>query len=119
MIKRKSVDSSVPPRKTRPALNPGARENQLISRAYDLVEKRLMNGTASSQETTHFLKMGSMKEKYERENLAIQNKLLEAKIDALQSAQRSDELYANALKAMRNYSGQAYEEEDDDEFDEE
>lgn len=118
MVKGKSVNSSVPPLKPRPALSPEARENQLIARAMDLVEERLMNGTASSQETTHFLKMGSIQEKYKRENLAIQNKLLEAKIEALQSAQRSDELYANALKAMRNYSGQTYE-EDDEEYDEE
>lgn len=91
--------------KIRPALTPEARENQLISLAVDLVEQRLLDGTASSQETTHFLKLGSMKNHLEMEKLQEENKLLQAKTEALQSAKRVEELYSEAISAMRRYSG--------------
>lgn len=98
--------SSETKRKMRPALSPEARENQLISLAVDLAEKQLMEGTASSQVITHYLKLGSTKEKIEQEILKEQKKLIEAKTQALQTAKRIEELYTNALDAMRSYSGQ-------------
>ena len=111
MAKAKAADGSKPVHKMRPALTPEAREKQLISLAYDLVEERLRNGTATSQETTHFLKMGSSKERVEKEILEMQKELISAKTEALQSAKRVEELYADAIKAMRKYSGHG----DDDE----
>ncbi len=95
----------------RPALTPEARENQMIALAMDLVEQRLLNGTASSQETTHFLKLGSMKAQLEKVRLERENKLLAAKTDALENQKEIKELYENALKAMKNYGG--YGEQDD------
>lgn len=92
--------------KRRPALTPEARENQLIALATDLVEKRLREGTASSQETTHFLKLASTKARLEKEILEKQKELIDAKTENLKSTKRLEELYANALKAMREYSGQ-------------
>ena len=92
-------------KKRRPALSPESRENQLISLAVDLVEQRLLDGTASSQETTHFLKLGSMKNQLEMEKLREENKLLQAKTESIQSAKRVEELYAEAINAMRRYSG--------------
>lgn len=106
MAKSKSNGETAPKRKMRPALTPEARENQLISLAVDLAEKQLMEGTASSQVITHYLKLGSTKEKIEKEILERQKELLEAKTQALYSAQRVEELYANALEAMRTYTGQ-------------
>lgn len=106
-MKKAQVGSSSEPRKRiRPALTPDARENQLVSLAIDLVERRLIEGTASSQETTHFLKIGSSTAKIEKRILEKQEALLEAKTQAIQSAQRIEELYDNAISAMRNYSGQ-------------
>lgn len=93
-------------RKRRPALTPEARENQMISLAVDLAEKQLQEGTASSQVITHFLKLATAKERIEREILEKQKDLITAKTEALQSAKRVEELYTNALNAMRNYSGQ-------------
>lgn len=92
-------------RKMRPASTPEAREQQMISLAMDLVEQRLLDGTASSQETTHFLKLGSMRERLEREKLMKENEMLQAKKESLESAKRVEELYAEAIKAMREYSG--------------
>ena len=105
MAKTKKTTSN-PSRKMRPALTPEARENQLISLAVDLVEQRLIDGTASSQETTHFLKLGSMKNRLEMEKLEEENKLLKAKTESIQSQKRVEELYLEALDAMRNYAGQ-------------
>lgn len=90
----------------RPAMTPDARENQMINLAVDLAEKQLEEGTASSQVITHFLKLGSSKERLEREKLEEENKLLRAKTENLQSQKRVEELYAEALAAMRRYSGQ-------------
>ena len=103
MSKKQITSAST--KRMRPALSPEARENQLISLAVDLVEQRLLDGTASSQETTHFLKLGSMKHRLEMEKLQEENKLLQAKTEALQSAKRVEELYADAISAMRRYSG--------------
>ena len=93
-------------RKRRPALTPEARENQMISLAVDLAEKQLMEGTASSQVITHYLKLATTKERIEREILEKQKDLIVAKTENLQSSKRIEELYANALNAMRNYNGQ-------------
>lgn len=96
----------------RPALTPEARENQLISLAVDLAEKQLQEGTASSQVITHYLKLGSTKERLEKEKLAEENKLLRARTEALQSAKKQEELFEQAIKAMHRYSGNG---DDDDE----
>ena len=101
MAKVKS--SSDTPTQIRPALTPEARENQLISLAVDLAEKQLQEGTASSQVITHYLKLGSTKERLEKEKLAEENKLLKAKTEAIQSQKRVEELYSEALDAMRRY----------------
>lgn len=92
-------------KRMRPALTPEAREQQLVALAVDLVEQQLLDGTASSQVITHYLKLGSIREKLEREKLEEENKLLRAKVDAIKSAEKQEELYAQALKAMSRYSG--------------
>lgn len=101
----KVVSSSSNSRKIRPALTPEARENQLISLAVDLVEKRLIEGTASSQETTHFLKLASTKARLEKEILEKQKELITAKTESLQSSKKVEELMENAINAMKKYSG--------------
>lgn len=112
MAKAKKQTSSNTPKKMRPALTPEARENQLISLAEDLAAKQLAEGTASSQVITHYLKLGSTKERIEREILEKQKELIEAKTQNLQSAKRIEELYADAINAMKRYSGQG----DSDEY---
>lgn len=115
MTKKKQTQSNDNQKKIRPALTPEARENQLISLAVDLAEKQLMEGTASSQVITHYLKLGSTKERIEREILEKQKELIQAKTENLQSAKKIEELYTNALNAMKNYSGQQTEEDEEDE----
>lgn len=103
MAKVKTAGSSG---KMRPAISVEARENQLVSLAVDLAERQLREGTASSQVITHYLKLGSTREKLERERLEEENKLLKAKTKALENAEEVKVLYEQALKAMRNYAGQ-------------
>lgn len=106
MAKVRSAGSSPSVNPMRPALTPEARENQLISLAVDLVEKRLREGTASSQETTHFLKLATTKARLEKEILERQKDLITAKTENLKSQKRSEELMQEALKAFRSYNGQ-------------
>lgn len=101
----------------RPALTPEARENQLISLAIDLVEQRLRDGTASSQETTHFLKLASQKNKIELERAKLENELIKAKTQNLRDQADMKTLYNEAIEAMRRYSGHAPSPYDDDEDD--
>lgn len=102
-----------PKRKNRPATSPEARENQVIAMAFDLAEKQIYEGTASSQIITHFLKLGSTKERIEQEILERQKELITAKTEALRSQKRVEELYANALSAMKSYQGTPHDTYDD------
>lgn len=103
-VKTKTVGS--PNYDSPPAATPEGRENQLIALAVNLAEKQLMEGTASAQVITHYLKLGSTKERMEREMMKEQIKLLTAKTEALKSAKHVEELYAEAMSAFRRYSGQ-------------
>lgn len=105
MAKRVVKSSETGTKKMRPALNPESREQQLVSLAVDLAEKQLIEGTASSQVITHFLKLGTMQHKAEMERLKLENELVRAKTESLKSNQRIEELYENAVKAMQSYSG--------------
>lgn len=105
MGKTSDNNSRPPQRKQRPATSPEARENQLVALAVDLVEQRLIKGTASSQETVHFLKLGSTKERLEKEKLEREVDLLRAKTESYASMKSMEETYKAALDAMRTYSG--------------
>lgn len=117
MTKKVKLPSDIPKKKEiRPALTPEARENQLIYLATELAEQQLRDGTASSQVITHYLKLGSSKEKIEKEILERQKDLITAKTEALQSAKHIEELYANAINAMKSYSGTGGHENDEEEY---
>jgi hypothetical protein len=96
----------------RPALTPEARENQMIALAVDLVEQRLIDGTASSQETTHFLKLASTKARLEKEKLQREVDLMIAKTEAIKAEEKKEEFYSKVLDALKNYNGLG----DDDDY---
>ena len=104
--RRKSGDSSDTPSRLRraPATSPEARENQLIAAAVDLAEKQILEGTASSQVLTHYLKLATTREQLEKEKIRNENELLKAKVDAIKSTERMEQLYESAIEAMRGYS---------------
>jgi len=99
------AQEETPKRRRPPARTPEERENQMISAAIDLAEQQILAGTASSQVITHFLKLGSSKERIGNEILSEQKKLIVAKTESIQSAKRVEELYTEAMAAFRAYSG--------------
>lgn len=94
----------------RPAIDPEDRENQVIAAAVNLAEQQILDGTASPSVIVHFLKLGSTKEKLEKEILEKQKELITAKTEALHSSKRIEELYEKAMIAMTSYSGESSEE---------
>lgn len=108
--------SNSDPIRRRPATTPEAREQQLIALAVDAVEARIRKGTASAQELTHFLKLASSREQLEQEKIRKDNLLREAQIEQLASGARVEELYKEALEAMRAYGGQSPQDSGIDEF---
>lgn len=109
-----SVNKKGGHRNIRPAITPEGREQQLTALAYDLAEKQLIDGTASSQTVSHFLKAGSTRDQMEKERLKNENLYLSAKIKAVADGSRMEELYSNAISAMRTYSGHEAEAEPDE-----
>jgi len=109
----KHTESSRPP-----ATTPEERENQLISAAVDLAEQQIRDGSASAQVLTHYLKLGSSRERLEQQRLKNEVSLLETKREMMESEKRVESLIADALNAMKTYSGNSPEEEvgDYDEF---
>ena len=110
---KKAKNPEEKPRRIRPALTPEAQENQAIALAMNLAIEQLQNGTASAQVITHFLNLATVREKLKRENLEEENKLLRAKTETVQAAQRDEEFYKKVLGAIKSYGGDEEYDEDD------
>ena len=115
-LKNNSERSSKHSEPGRPARTLEARENQLIAAAIDLAEKQLLEGTASSQVITHYLKLGTTRERLEKEILESKKSLLEAQKNSYESSHKIEELYEKALSAMSSYKGEDHDIYDDDEY---
>jgi len=111
---RSSEDTPTPRRHRRAAMTPEERENQLVGAAIDLAEKQIRMGTASAQVITYYLKQSSPREKAELEKVKQENELLKARVKQLASMERIEEMYSKALDAMKAYSGQTVDVDDDD-----
>lgn len=105
MVTRRNQEPSSRKTRRRPATTPEARENQLIALAVDLAARQLEDGTASAQVITHYLRLGSSREKLEQLRIEKENELLDIKREAIASQARVEELYTKALSAMQSYSG--------------
>lgn len=81
------------------------RENELIALAYDAAEERIRNGTASSQEIVHFLRLGSEKERMAQEEMRADIELKRAKVKAIDDGEHLEKVYNDAIEAMKRYSG--------------
>lgn len=117
MVSKRREKSDERPRRP-PATTPEARENQLIAAAVDYAERSIRNGTASSQIVTHYLKLGSSREKLEQEAIRREVELRAMKVEAMASAKRIEELYGKAINAMRGYQGlDSVDEEENEDYD--
>lgn len=114
--KKLDNDNVVPLRTRSRARTPEARENELVRKAYDLAEKQIDSGDASSQVITHFLKLGSTRERKEQKHLEMQTDLLKIRGEAIAAEARTEELFEKAIEAMRSYGpeGSAPPRNDDD-----
>lgn len=101
-------------KRPRPAKTPEARESQLIALAVARAEERLLDGTATSQEIIHFLRLGTVRSQLEMEKLKKENALLAAKTSAIESEQTRAEMFEKAVAAMKSYSGTPIDEEDEE-----
>lgn len=103
MAKRQSPDEKPSQNIRRKALSPDARENQLIALAMDTAEERMLNGTASSQEIVHFLRLGSSLARLQKEEIRERIELDKTKVKAIESAEEYKKLYSEAIEAMKSY----------------
>ena len=104
---QRSQDGAEDPRThRRPATSLQSRERQMVALAVDLAEQQLRNGTATSQVISHYLKLGTTREQLEQQKIMSENRLLQAKVESLESAKNIEKMYSEAIQAMRTYSGQ-------------
>lgn len=111
MRRDKTKENDTPIPSIPPSATPEGRENRLISIAYDLAEKQILEGTASAMVLHHFLKLGSTRGRIEQQLLVEQTRLASSKAEAIESQKRVEELYAEAINAFRLYNGVNEEEE--------
>lgn len=102
-------DSSASEKKTTrkqvPARSEEARQQQLENLAMNLAEKKLRDGTASSQLICHFLNLTTQKAKLEQEKLKADTQLQMKKVETLDAQARTEELYVSAINAIKKYQG--------------
>ena len=96
-----------------PALTEEALENKMIMKAYEVVYQRMCDGTVTAPELVHFLRLGSTKEREDRDFLNKRKELLEAKTKAINESKNIEELYSKAIEAMKSYSPTQSEDEED------
>jgi hypothetical protein len=114
MVERRGSPQELPKSKRPPGTTPEAQENRLVALAVDRAEQQLRDGTASAQVITHFLKLGSTRERLEQARLEHEVALLEAKKEQMASSSRIEELYNQAIGAFRGYRGEEVPDEFED-----
>lgn len=90
----------------KPATTPEGREAQLVSLAVDYAEQMMLDGTAPPGVVTHYLKLGSTRERLDQEKIKQENELLRAKIETMNAERQTAVKLEEALRAFRMYSGQ-------------
>ena len=102
---------SVAAKRGRPPITPEGKEQLMISYAMDLAEQQLREGTASAQVICHFLKLGTSRAELEKEKLARENELLKVKAENIKAMERQEEMFKEAINAMKRYQGRGSEED--------
>lgn len=113
-VQRKTSGSDKP--KQPPATTPEARENQLIMLAYDLAERQLRDGSASSQIITQLLKSGTVKDQLEKQKLRTEAILAQARVENMSRSEETNEIAQRAIDAMRSYKGEDSDFEGNDDY---
>lgn len=110
----KRIDSGAEEKPSKPRRPPATtsegREQQMVALAFDVAEKQMREGTASAQVITHFLKFGSTQNQLEQEKLRRENLLMQARVDQISATAQNSELYEEAIRMMKIYTGEDAEE---------
>lgn len=117
MVSSRKEPGSKPQRRRPPATTPEGRELELIALAVDLAEKQLREGTASAQVQVHYLKLATSRNRLEEKRLENENALMKARVSQIESNKASEELFTNAINAMKAYSPHSSDDEEDDYYD--
>lgn len=96
-----------------PSLSPAGREQYMVSIAEKLAEEQILDGTASSQVLSHYLKLGTKREELERAHIEYKNELLKAKADVIQQNNETQSLYKEAMQMFKRYQGGGDSEDED------
>lgn len=89
-------------------------EKTCIGLSYQLVMQRLHDGTATSQETTHFLRLATEQARNDNELAKARIEKEKAQAEAIKQSEHNNDLYEKALNAFKGYSGQDNYEDDQD-----
>ena len=98
--------------------SPKARQEMIIAKAMDLAERKIEDGTASSQLICHFLKMNDPDDQIRHEILEKKRDLLVAQTENIKASQRTEEALNRVVLAMKKYSGVATTYDDDEDYSE-
>lgn len=99
-----------------PDITDEQREKRLCDLALKAVEKRIVEGTASSAEYCHFLKLASERNRYEQEEMRYRTQLLREKTDAIADSRKSTTDYNKVMEAYTRYGATFRSAEDADEI---
>lgn len=88
-----------------PARTVEGREKEVVALAVELAEKQIRDGTAAPSIITHYLKLGTTSYQLELEKLRHENELLQARTENVKSLTKMEELYEEAINALRSYQG--------------
>lgn len=102
MKRSTSYDS---PRSDNPAATSEARKLQMAAKAQRLAEKKLEDGTASSQLIIYILNQTSQKEELEKKQREADIALKQAKVDAIKSASEIKDMFEEAMRMFKTYHG--------------
>lgn len=100
----------------KPASTPEEHDREMILLAEDLTRRQLKDGTASAQVITHYLKLGSNREKLEQERLAMEVELLRTKRETIESEVRAELLYGKVVSALKLYNGQPLDDQEEEDY---
>lgn len=83
------------------------REAEVVQAAYELALERIKSGKASDALLTYLMKQEGKTARASRDRMVAQTNLYDIKADAVAQDSRSAELFEDAIRAMRAYSGEA------------
>lgn len=87
--------------------NPDKREAEAVQAAYELALERIKSGQASDTLLAYLMKQEGKTADTARKRMVAQTRLYDVKTEAVVQDSNAAELFAQAVEAMKRYSGQS------------